>query len=413
MFNKLACLLAILLLPCALLRAEDLVLHSFDKIVVSEQFYAEGANYGDFNQDGVMDVVSGPYWYEGPDFKKKHEYYPAKAFDKGAYSKNFFTFVYDFNGDKFPDILVYGFPGEDASWYENPKGGEGPWVRHKIFDSVDNESPTFADITGDGKPEIVCSTAGQLGYAEADWSDPAKPWTFHAISPKGGYNRFTHGLGVGDINGDGKMDILEKDGWWEQPADLSKHELWTFHKFSFGSGGSQMMVYDVDGDGLNDVVCSLEAHGWGLAWFQQVKENGQITFKKHLIMGSKPEDNKYGIKFSQMHAVDLVDIDGDGIKDIVTGKRHWAHGQHGDPEPTGPAVLYWFKTVRGKDGVEFIPYKIDDDSGVGTQVVTGDLNGDKLPDIVVGNKRGTFVFLHKTKTVSKEEWDKAQPVPAK
>jgi hypothetical protein len=116
--------------------------------------------------------------------------------------------------------------------------------------------------------------------------------------------------------------------------------------------------------------------------------------------------------FSQLHAVDLIDMDGDGLKDIVTGKRFWAHGSSGDAEPNAPAVLYCFKLVRGKDkSVDFIPYKIDDDSGIGTQVVARDINSDKLPDIVVGNKKGTFVFLHEKKKVSKEEWERAQPKP--
>jgi hypothetical protein len=120
------------------------------------------------------------------------------------------------------------------------------------------------------------------------------------------------------------------------------------------------------------------------------------------------------VKFSQPHAVDLVDMDGDGVKDIITGKRWWAHGPNGDAEPNAAAVLYWFKTVRsGKAGeVEFIPYLIDNDSGVGTQVAAGDFTGDKLPDVVVGNKKGTFVFIHEAKKVSKEEWEAAQPKAA-
>ena len=95
-------------------------------------------------------------------------------------------------------------------------------------------------------------------------------------------------------------------------------------------------------------------------------------------------------------------MDGDGLKDIVTGKRFWAHGNHGDPEPNAPAVLYWFKLVRHPDKqVDFIPHPIDNDSGVGTQVVAADINGDKFPDLVVGNKKGTFVHLQ-TKTPSSQ-----------
>ena len=176
-----------------------------------------------------------------------------------------------------------------------------------------------------------------------------------------------------------------------------------------------MHVYDVNGDGLPDVITSLVAHGYGLAWFEQLKDrsaSGEVQFKQHTIINAKPEESKYGVKFSQLHAVDVVDMDGDGLKDIVTGKRFWAHGPGGDAEPAAPAVVYWFKLVRGADkSVDFIPYQIDNNSGVGTQVVVGDVNGDGLPDIVVGNKKGVFVHLHGKKTVSAEEWEKAQPKP--
>ena len=129
-------------------------------------------------------------------------------------------------------------------------------------------------------------------------------------------------------------------------------------------------------------------------------------------MNKEPRENKYGLKFSELHAIDLVDMDGDGVKDIVTGKRFWSHGRTGDPDRNNAAVLYWFKIARGADKrVDFIPYLIDNDSGVGTQVVAGDINGDGLPDVVVGNKKGTFVHLHEKKTVSHEEWEKAQPKP--
>src|SRR5213075_2734839 len=224
-----------------------------------------------------------------------------------------------------------------------------------------------------------CITKGQYGYATPDWNDAAKPWTFHAISPDNKYGNFTHGMGLGDVNGDGRLDLLEKDGWWEQPASLAGDPLWVQHKTPFGGGGAQMYAYDVNGDGLNDVITSLAAHGYGLAWYEQLREkqNGEIQFKEHIIMNKEPKENKYGVVFSQLHAIDLVDMDGDGLKDIVTGKRFWAHVAHGDADPNAPAVLYWLKLVRGPDhSVDFIPNKIDDDSGIGTQVMAGDINGD-------------------------------------
>jgi hypothetical protein len=173
-----------------------------------------------------------------------------------------------------------------------------------------------------------------------------------------------------------------------------------------------MHAYDVNGDGLNDIITGLAAHGFGLAWYEQYREGGDIKFREHIIMNKEPRENRYGVKFTELHAIELVDMDGDGLKDIVTGKRFWSHGRTGDPDRNSAAVLYWFKLVRGADkSVDFVPYLIDDNSGVGTQVVVGDVDGNGQPDIVVGNKKGTFVHLQQRKAVSADEWAKAQPKP--
>ncbi len=406
-------------------------LRTFERIQLSDQFWSEGATAGDLNNDGVEDIISGPWWWEGPGFEKRHEIYLAtKTFPlklgslttvdvpgfegtlgrENKYSDNFFAWTYDFNEDGWRDILVIGFPGTDTSWYENPKGAERHWVRHRVFAQTDNESPTFVDLTGDGRPELVCITKGRYGYAAPDWRDPGRPWTFHPLSADNKYGNFTHGLGVGDVNGDRRLDLLEKNGWWEQPGSLLDDPVWTFHPQPLGRGGAQMHAYDVNGDGLNDIITALDAHAFGLAWYEQYREGSTIRFREHVIMNKAPEDNRYGVKFSEVHAIELTDVDGDGLKDIVTGKRFWSHGRTGDPDRNDAAVLYWFKLARSRDGaVDFIPYLIDDQSGVGTQVVTTDVNRDGLPDIVVGNKRGTFVHLQNKKTVTREEWERAQP----
>ncbi len=376
----------------------------FDTKTLSTEFFAEGAAAGDFNRDGVNDIISGPNIYFGPEFTKTQKIYEGQNFDVRTYSKNFICHVKDLNGDGWDDVIVLGFPGDEGYWFENSRGAEGLWKRHVVFNGLDNESPTFTDVTGDGKPEIVCSYKERFGYAEPNWDDPTRPWRFTSISPViPGMGRFTHGLGLGDVNGDGKLDILWKDGWWEHPADPRLQPEWTAHQVTFSPrGGAQMFAYDFDGDGDNDVINSLFAHGHGFSWFENLDGKG-TSWKEHPIIGDDPETSPTGVAFSELHALDLADIDGDGVKDFVTGKRWFAHNG-ADRGGMEPGVLYWFRTVRqgGAGKVTFEPHLIHHDSGVGTQVMVYDVNKDNLPDVVVGNKKGTYVHLQRRVPVDGE-----------
>ncbi len=408
--TRIPALLLALCFVVTLMVSADAAEPAFKTTRLTDKFYSEGAHFGDFNRDGKGDIVSGPFLYFGPDFKHKDWIYEPKEYEPTKYSHNFLTFTYDMNSDGWLDVIQVGWPGKETVWYENPgdrlskTAAVKGWNKHVMLAVTDSESPCFSDVTGDGKPELICMSGGFLGYAEADWKQPTKVWTFRRASNKGPYQRYTHGIGFGDVNNDGRVDLLEARGWWEQPKDWDGKTPWKHHQVGFSRklrGGAQMYAYDIDGDGDSDVITSLDGHGYGLSWFEQVKgEDGKATFREHVITGSKPENNGWGVKFSQIHAIDLVDMDGDGLKDIITGKRFWAHGPKGDAEPNAPAVLYWFKLRRngsrkkgGPVSVDFVPHLIHNDSGVGTQVIAGDINGDGKPDVVVGNKKGTFVHL--------------------
>ncbi len=366
----------------------------YKKLHLTDKFHCEGAYFADFDRDGKMDVVSGPYWYAGPDFQQRHEVREPQEFDPKGYSDNFLTYTDDFNGDGWTDILYVPWPGKDASWYENPAGKDGHWTAHSALKNVGNESPMWGDVNGDGRPDLVYNIDGFLGFGTWDPAKPKEPWVFHPVSTKGGYQRYTHGVGMGDINGDGRVDVLESACWWEQPADPQPNQSWTRHNYKFADAAAQMLVYDVDGDGLNDVITAWHCHHYGLVWHQQVRDDaGKISFQQHVILSPEPAPDD-STRISQLHALDLVDMNGDGLKDILTGKRFWAHGPKGDVEPNAPAVVTWFQLQRDADkGAQFTAHQIDDDSGVGTQVAATDLNDDKTPDVIVGNKKGTFVFL--------------------
>jgi hypothetical protein len=403
-------ILSILLLsPLSL--AQEHQLHSFDRKQLTDVYYSEGAAVADINKDGHPDIIYGPYWFEGPSFDKKHEIYPPKPQPTNFYADNFFTWAYDFNNDGWPDLLVVGLPGTPAFIFENPGKSDAHWTKRQVFDSVGNESPAFLDLLGNKQPVLVCAHKGAFGYASFNKEKPYDPWTWHTVSEKSIKEGNPHGLGVGDLNQDGRNDILIHQGWFEQPEKDADTITWKFHAVPFTNayGGAEMYVYDVNGDGKMDVIASLAAHDFGLAWYEQDTANGQTIFRQHIIVGEKPEQNPHGIVFSELHSVALADIDGDGVKDIITGKTYWSHHK-ASPQWDAGAVVYWFSLHRNTNGsVDWIPHKADGDAGIGRQIRIDEINGDKRPDIVVGGMKGATVLTHRATKVDDAAWQAAQP----
>lgn len=359
---------------------------------LSDFDYGWSAAAADINHDGIQDIVSGPFYYLGPKYTERREFTSANTYNPSSvYPQAMVIFAADFTGDGWPDILAAD--SRPMYLYVNPKGESRRWDRFQVMPNVSTEVVLQRDIDGDGKPAIVYGGGGVYGYAKPDPANPTAPWTVHAVSQDVPVN--VHGIGAGDVNGDGRMDILAPAGWWEHPAKAS-NEPWKFHPANFGQGGAEIAVYDVNGDGLNDVVTSLQAHLWGISWFEQKKDG---TFAEHAIMGDQWTKNAGGVTFSEPHGSTFGDIDGDGIPDFIVGKRHWAHLEsYTDPDPYGAAVLYVYRTVRNPKapgGAEFIPELVHNRSGVGSHVIATDVNKDGAVDIVTSVNRGTFIFWGK------------------
>ena len=350
---------------------------TFKRTQLDSKFRSEGVAVGDFNGDGKLDIAAGSVYYAAPDWKMVPVREKAGEFDPLNYSDSFCNFADDINGDGRTDLIVVDFTGKQTWWLEQPERPGSPWKRHQGTPVTNNESPSYLDVDGDGKRELL------FGYDPGKYIGYAKPsaaglWKLVPASATGapGTDRFSHGIGAGDINGDGRTDILVVEGWWEAPANREA-STWVFHPAPFGQPCSQMYVYDFDGDGDGDVLTS-SAHQLGIWWHEQTKDG----WKTHEIDRS----------FSQTHSMCLADINGDKLPDIVTGKRFWAHGPTGDVNPGDPAVVFWFELGRKDGRPVWTPHQIDHDSGVGTQFEVADVNGDGLLDVVTANKKGAHYF---------------------
>ena len=357
----------------------------FQKFHLWDEFYTEGITVADVNKDGKTDIVAGARWFEAPDWKV-HDIWKHKKFDytKG-YSDSFLNFATDVNEDGWVDLISFDFPGREVYWFENPAGVEALWKRNLIDSVASNESPMMVDVDSDGKNDLVFGNEklGQMAWFKSSVKSKKVTWKRTPISEQNskGVGLFSHGLGWGDINKDGVNDVMIRGGWWEAPKDM-KTTPWKFNEANLGESCAQMLTYDFDSDGDNDVVSS-SAHDYGLWWHEQVFDaNKKSSFITHAI----------DTTFSEAHSLALVDVNKDGLPDLITGKRFFAHQGKG-PGGMEPAVIYWFELLKdGRQRPVWVRHLIDDNSGVGIQFEAQDINKDGNLDIVIGNKNGVFYF---------------------
>jgi hypothetical protein len=371
---------------------------------------SESAAVADVNHDGHLDIVSGEYWYEAPSWKK-HQF---RQIDYvGNYIDNFIDIPIDVNGDGYPDIVSVTYFSHKMSWFQNPgpdvAKSDKPWTEHRIDDSGPIEFAFLVDIENTGKkrdllPQFVGPRLPMAWYELKDGN-----WIKHVFSDHG----YGHGIGTGDVNGDGHTDILTSKGWFEAPAD-PREGNWKFHPdwdsnagASYcglhstsitGQGtppppvpGSQpgelgfMHVIDINGDGLPDVLTTC-AHDYGVFWLEQ-RPNDQWV--KHNI----------DYTWSQGHYSVLADMRGDGHMELVTGKRYMAHNGN-DPGAREPLGVYWYEfSSNPQHAVEWIRHVISYGGrmGGGTQLQVADIDGDGDMDVVAGGKSGLFLARNMTK----------------
>jgi len=353
----------------------------FRKRLIADERY-EAAAVFDVDNDGVLDIVSGAYWYQGPDFKKQHSIGAVRP--EGEYYDDFANIAMDINGNGLTDYVTGAWFGGTLRWHENPGDPEKKWPQHEIDKCGSIERPCAWDIDGDGVLEILPNTPGGPVVVYKLKTDENGKGT-------GGFTKHViwdedcqgHGLGAGDIAGNGRCDIVLNRGWLEAPED-PYNEKWTWHPdvgLIFASASTPILVADVNGNGLNDLIYG-GGHEYGLDWIEQRMENGKRTWVRHPI---DPFNSQY-------HDMQWIDIDGDVQCELVTVKPYRAHCGH-DPGASDDVGIYYFKWNGegfSKQVIDFGPPR--EATGCGIYFAMADLTGNGLPDIVAPGKDGLYLF---------------------
>lgn len=347
------------------------------KMIASES--NESVAVFDVDNDGKPDLVSGEFWYKGPEFFDRFYIGEVKRFRE--YWDDFATIPMDVNGDGKMDFITGGWFNKSLIWRENP-GNNGPWKDHVIDETGNVETVRAWDVDNDGHPEIVPN-------------NPNLPFKFYKLQrDKSGKGLGTfiktqiaekqgHGVGFGDLNGDGRGDFIISSGWLEAPKDVMKDKWIAHNDFSFEDASVPMIVADVNGDSKNDIIVG-QAHSYGLDWYEQTTKSGKIGWIKHNI---DPFN-------SQFHTMDWVDLDGDGKMELVTGKRYRAHngGDPGEKDMVGLYYFQWNGEAFVKQIISHGPYGVG--KGIGVYFSIADLRGTGRKDIIVAGKDGLCVFFN-------------------
>ena len=349
------------------------------KIHMLDSGASETAAVADINNDGRLDIVSGENWYEAPAWTK-HRFREINF--SNNYVDNFSDLPIDVDGDGYADVVSVSWFGKNIVWWKNPGKSIVQWKETVIDSGFNVEFAFLVDLDGDGKARELLPQAGGANTPLTWYEVKNGTWIKHAVSPQS----YGHGIGAGDVNGDGRSDILTPKGWFEAPENRSSGE-WRHHpdwdeKAQLGF----IYVIDINGDGRNDVL-TTSAHDYGIFWFEQ-GATGKWT--RRVIDSS----------WSQAHAATLVDLNGDGQLDLITGKRYMAHNGN-DPGEREPLGTYWYEYRKTKEGpVEWIRHLIDYGTrmGGGMQIPVRDMDSDGDPDFICAGKSGLFLAENLTRT---------------
>jgi len=291
----------------------------------------------DVNRDGKLDIISGGAWYEAPSWKR--HFVRNVQVIRGRFD-DYSNLPLDVNADGWLDLVSVNYRSQSIYWAEHPGKSLGEWKTHPIDQPGASETGRLVDIDGDGRLDLLPNGVKFAAWYEllpapvdgdsAPRTGKSQPaWVRHDLPAA----LAGHGIGTGDINGDGRLDVIGPRGWLEAPEDRRK-ERWHWHpEFDLGRGASiPILAWDVDSDGDCDLVWG-RGHGIGLYWLElRTAAEGKRTWRQHAIDTS----------WSQPHALLRADLDGDGVPEAVAGKRYMGHDGK-DRGEYDPLVIYRYQ----------------------------------------------------------------------
>ena len=346
----------------------------YDKFLIDPFNKCEACSAFDVNNDGVTDIVCGEYWYQGPDFKTRHKICGINY--DGDYIWDFSDYPMDVNKNGYLDIITGNWWDGGLFWRENPGKKGGEWATNKIMDLTNVETIRYYDIDGCGEAEIFPNCPGEPPFFVK--LNNGK-FTKHVIGEKNA----GHGMGVGDIDGDGLMEVILTTGIYKM-KNGDPYGLWDYSdEFTLKHAWSvPVIAHDVNGDGVTDIIAGY-GHNYGLSWYEQKIVNGARTWTEHVIDSA----------WSQYHDMQLADIDNDGELELVTGKRYKAHNGN-DPGDDGEVFICYYKFRDGGMYRHIIDYGTPEDghSGVGIYFWLHDFEGSGYKSIVAPGKEGLYLF---------------------
>ena len=371
--------------------------------------FAECSSVLDINGDGKLDIAAGRTYYLAPSWKKYSDYRDGAETNGPDVDDNYEGTV-DVNNDGHMDVVSSGWMRRQGIWwYENPNKLGGKWESHALLHAEGLEGMVIGNLAGNGDKDLLVNYFAKKPGRSLIWMEHLNqaPWfKEHALGPEG--VGVSHGNGIGDINGDGRNDVVTASGWFEAPEHPAEQE-WKWHpdyQFQKGGAGLPILITDVNGDGLNDIIMG-SAHDYGLAWFEQRMTDGKRSFVQHWIETDYPT----------IHTMVLGDLDGDGKPELITGKQLLAHNG-GDVGALEPSFLFYYKMNKGKFERHVLSYSyltpyLGKGStgqpppsyviGTGMRLNVGDVDGDGRLDIIVACKTGLYIFQNKGYSAKKRE----------